>query len=143
MTSLASPELRDLAIRLLAAEAGHGEGSQDVAALKVCGKLGDLLSNLAGSEGFRSLVLRALAIARMEVPWLSQITIDRDGKLQGIAYRKEISRDEVIQGEMLLIAQILGLLGHFIGEPLVLQLVKEIWPSVPTQQDLASKAPNA
>ena len=64
MASLATPELRDLAIRLLAAEAGTGEGPQDAAATKVCGKLGDLLSDLAGSDGFRSLVLRALALSR-------------------------------------------------------------------------------
>lgn len=143
MASLASPALRDLAIRLLAVEAGNGEGSQDAAAFKVCGKLGDLLSDLAGSEGYRSLVSRALALSRTEVTWLSEISIDRDGNLQGMECRKEITHDEVVQGETLLIAQILGLLGHFIGEPLVLQLVKEIWPGVSNQQDLASKARNA
>jgi hypothetical protein len=143
MTSLASSGLRDLAIRLLAAEAGDGEGPQDAAALKVCGKLGDLLSDLAGSEGHRSLFTRALSMARVDVPWLSQISVDADGGIQGMGCRSELSRNEVIEGETLLIAHILGLLGVFIGEPLVLQLVKEIWPEVLIQQDLATKARNA
>jgi hypothetical protein len=143
MTSLASSCLRDLAIRLLAAEAGNGEGSQDAAALKVCGKLGDLLSDLAGSEGHRSLFTRALSMARADVAWLSQISVDADGSLQGMECRSEVSRNEVIEGETLLIAHILGLLGVFIGEPLVLQLVREIWPVIYDQQDLATKARNA
>jgi hypothetical protein len=140
MTSLASPEMRDLAMRLLASEAGDGEGSIDAAAGKVCGKLGDLVTDLAGAEGFHSLVSRALSLSRSEVTWLSEISIDHEGNLLGMECRREISREEVVQGETLFIAKILGLLGHIIGQNLVMQLIKEIWPSVFVQQDLGKKA---
>ena len=64
--NLASPPLRFLALQLLAEERDSGEGSQDPAAARVCGKLGTLLTKLAGGAGYCSLLSRAVALAQAE-----------------------------------------------------------------------------
>jgi hypothetical protein len=39
--------------------------------------------------------------------------------------------DELLEGGVVLVAQLLGLLTAFIGQTLTLRFVREIWPEVP------------
>jgi hypothetical protein len=43
----------------------------------------------------------------------------------------ELDQKEISDGENALVAQLLGLLVTFIGEPLTLSLVREVWPGAP------------
>ncbi|MBK6540112.1 MAG: hypothetical protein IPG10_02260 [Flavobacteriales bacterium] len=129
--NLASPPLRDLAERLLADERDPGEGASDPPVARVCGKLGALLSKLAGAAGYRSLLSRALALAQVEAPALKTLHVLPDGKLIGFYEATEgTHKEEFARSEVALVAQLLGLLHTFIGEPLTLQLVKEAWPEI-------------
>ena len=128
-----TPEVKRLASRLMAYEAGKvrtGEAPRS-AAFRVCDKLRRPLSRLAGIAGFRSLLSRSLALASGEVRWLKAIHINADGYLEGLdEAQARLSREEGETGEIVLVAQLLGLLATFIGEELMLRLVQEAWPDV-------------
>ena len=67
-----SASIRDRARRLLAVEAANESTSHPRAheAVRVCEKLRISLTRFAGADGFTSLLRRALALARAEVPAL-------------------------------------------------------------------------
>ena len=68
-----SPSIRDLARRLLTAS--HTAADPDAhEATQVCGTLGVSLTSIAGADGFKSLLSRALALASAEVPSLERIS---------------------------------------------------------------------
>ena len=122
---------RNLAGRLLAYEAAAGENSEptESAAFRVCEKLRQPLCSLAGVAGFRSLLSRALALARAEAPSLSAVQVGADGSLKGLdELGPQRDKDMAKEGGTLLIAQLLGLLLTFIGEGLTLRLVQDAWP---------------
>ncbi len=129
--SMPSPKIRDLARQLLALEAAQGKPSDDQVneAVKVCEKLRVIVSKLVGVAGFRSLLSRALALAKAEVPWLRVVRVQADSSLAGF---DEVERDEDTgvggNGECVLVAQLLGLLVTFIGQSLTLSLVRDAWP---------------
>jgi hypothetical protein len=132
--STAPPETRDYARRLIALEAARDEppvggGS---AAVRVCEKLRVPLAKLAGTEGFRSLLSRAVALAKSEAPALDAVVVRADGSLEGLDGAGH-DRDAGARGEAggVVVAQLLGLLVTFIGEPLTLRLVRDAWPEVP------------
>ena len=93
-------------------------------------KLRSPLSALAGASGFSSLLLRALAIARPEAPWLSSIEIDASGAID-LAKAKPAIASEIAEGEIALVAALLELLVTFIGELLTLRLLRDAWPKLP------------
>ena len=129
--SLATPPLRDLALRLLASESEMDAEANVASAVRVCEKLGALISKLAGAAGYRSLLARALTLAQAEVPWLRTVAVLPDGKLAGFEEGDAGAvSDAMGRGGSLLIAQLLGLLYTFIGEPLTMQLLKDAWPDV-------------
>jgi hypothetical protein len=120
-----------LARRLLAYEAAAGKTSQprEVAVFCVCEKLRRSLCALTGVAGFRSLLSRALALAKAEAPGLSAVQVMADGSLQGPGeLEPQIDKNHVGEGGVILIAQLLALLLTFIGEALTLRLVQDIWP---------------
>lgn len=132
--STASPAIRDFARRLIALEAARGEppvvGARE--AVRVCEKLRRPLARLAGVAGFRSLMSRALALAKAEVPSLAAVQVRADGSLEGLDDAGP-DRDAGAGGEggVVVVAQLLGLLVTFIGEPLTLRLVRDAWPDAP------------
>jgi len=127
----AVPPLRDLAERLLAEECDRSDGTNEPAAHRVCGKLGVILSKLAGAAGYRSLLARALTLAQAEAPDLKGVRVTPDALLEGFAEAKTITETEQFApGEVELVAQLLGLLLTFIGEPLTHKLVQEGWPAI-------------
>jgi hypothetical protein len=125
------PESRHLAQRLLTYEAVAGKNSEptESAAFRVCAKLRRPLITLAGVAGFRSILSRALTLARAEAPSLSVVQVAADGSLQGLdELEPQIDKEQARDEGAILIAQLLGLLLTFIGEGLTLRLVQDVWP---------------
>jgi hypothetical protein len=86
---------------------------------------------LMGKTGFRAVLSRALAVASAEVPWLVVVQVDAEGALEGWDKPEaQVEANELTEIGALLVAQLLGLLGAFIGESLTLCLVREIWPKL-------------
>ena len=125
------PQTLDLAQRLLAYESAAGKTSEPAkfAALRVCETLRQPLCALAGVDGFRSLLSRALTLARAEAPSLSAVQVAADGSLQGLdELEPQIDKDQAREAGLILIAQLIGLL-LLMGEGLTLRLViSEVLP---------------
>ena len=121
--------MRDLARRLLAANQ-VATGAQGDEAVVLIETLRIMLTKFAGPEGSKSLLRRALALARAEVPLLQNVKIDADGRLEGF---KEIVAGNGVGGAgneagVAITAHLLGLLVTFIGEPLTLRLERAARP---------------
>jgi hypothetical protein len=134
------PQTRDLAQLLSANEAAAGNTSESVelAAFRVCDTLRPPVCALAGVDGFRALLSRALALARAEAPILSVLQVAADGSLQGLdELGRQIDKDPVREGGVILIAQLLGLLLTFIGEAMTSRLVtSEVLPPLRSIPDI-------
>ena len=130
--SRVTPELRRVAHRLLALEAAAGKAAGAQApAVRVCDTLRRSLASLLGVAGFRSLLARALALAADEVRWLKAVRVAADGSLEGWGeLAGQLSQNEIAEGGVLLIAQLIGLLVTFIGAALTARLVQEAWPEL-------------
>jgi hypothetical protein len=87
---------------------------------RVCDKLRRPLTTLAGAAGFRSLLARALTLAKRESPVLGAWEVKSDGSLQGL-------NGEAAQSGAVLIAHLLGLMITFVGESLTLRLLHDVW----------------
>jgi hypothetical protein len=126
MRSADTPTTRELARRLLAYEAAEaGTAKADMQAVcRVCDKLRRPLTTLAGTAGFRSLLARALTLAKQESPLLAAWEVKADGSLQGL-------NGEAMQSGAVLIAQLIGLMITFIGESLTLRLLHDVWLDLP------------
>jgi len=125
------PKSRHLAQRLLTYEAVAGKNSDppESAALRVYAKLRRPLITLAGVAGFRSLLSRALTLARAEAPSLSVVQVTADGSLKGLEeLASQTGKEQARDGGAILIAQLIGLLLIFIGDGLTLRLVQDVWP---------------
>ncbi len=138
--SSASPSSLELAQRLLALEAAGAKkprGASHAAsradpAVRVCEELREVLTVFAGAAGFRSLLTRALTLAKAEEPSLAPVRVLDDGSLAGLdkAHVKDGSGGTAAAGQVL-VAQLLDLLVIFIGEPLTNRLVRSAWPELP------------
>jgi hypothetical protein len=126
------PQTRDLALRLLTYEDAAGKTFEptEFAAFGVCERLRKPLITLAGLAGFRSLLSRALTLARVEAPSLNAVQVAVDGSLQGLdGLRPQVDADQAREAGIILITQLLGLLVRVVGEAMTLQLVaSEILP---------------
>ena len=126
--STAPPSIRDFARRLVALEAAQDktrEADGEVV-VRVIEELRARLIKLAGVEGFRSLLARALTLAKGDFPLLNGVHISASGSLEGFEGTEE--NQETKQAGIRLVAHLLELLVTFIGEPLTLRLVRDTWP---------------
>jgi hypothetical protein len=121
----ATPELRTAAARLLALEAVAG--IRGPATARVNAKFRQVLSTLLGAAGFRALLARALTLAKAEAPELSAVQVQADGSLEGFT-TNDGGKRRFTDGEVVLLAHLLGLLVTFVGEALMLRLVNDAWP---------------
>lgn len=130
MMDISSASMRDLARRLLAAEAASQIATSAHAheGVRVCEKLQISLTRFAGSDGFKSLLRRALALARADVPALQTVNLKPDGSLEGCEVLAVDATKGGIEATVAIIAHLLGLLVTFIGKPFTLKLVREAWP---------------
>jgi hypothetical protein len=125
-----TPAIQSLARRLIATEVARDPSDGLVgAAVRACEKLRVPLGKLAGVAGFRSLMTRAMALATREVPWLDSVQVRADGSLEEFdAARSQQGAAQGGEAGAVVVAQLLGLLVTFIGEPLTLRLVRDAWP---------------
>jgi hypothetical protein len=129
----APSKTRGFAERLIAYETKVGESPDSTvpSAFLVCEKLRPLLATLLGNVGFSALLSRALTLAGSEVSWLRALRVGPAGSLEGFSEpQAHVSPDETVRGAVAVVAQLLGLLGAFIGEDLTLRFVREIWPKL-------------
>jgi len=129
--SRANPHMRHFAKRLIVYETMENKSSatKPPAAFHVCEKLHAHMATFMGNAGFRALLARALVLATTEVPWLSAVQVKADGALEGLEeLHTQLNPDELFEGGMVVLAQLLGLLVAFIGERLTFRLVSEVWP---------------
>ena len=125
--NMPSSSMRDLARRLLAlSQAAPGAHVHE--AVAVSEKLRVTLTRFAGSEGFASLLRRALVLASAEAPALQGVKIGAEGRLEG--FEKIVADTGAAGGEaaVAVTAHLLGLLETFIGRSFTLRLVREAWP---------------
>ena len=129
MRSADTSATRELAQRLLACEGvGASPAMADMHAVgRVCDKLRRPLTMLAGAAGFRSLLARALTLAKQESPVLGAWEVKPDGSLEGL-------NGEAAQSGDVLIAHLLGLLNTFIGEHLTLRILHDVWLDLPSSE---------
>ena len=128
--STTSPQIQELARRLLAFEAAHVNSSEARVhvAVQVIQDLRARLIKLAGVDGFRSLLSRALTLAKAEAPSLNMVQVSADGSLAGFEGIEQSQVGATGQAGMILVAHLLELLVTFIGEPLTLRLVRDKSP---------------
>jgi hypothetical protein len=128
-----SPKMKEFTLRLLACESALGKpaNAKDSEALRVCEKLRVLLTKTTGVGGFSALLSRALALAGAEVPWLTALQINSDGSLKDLhELEAKLESSVVIEGQVVLLSQLLGLLVTFVGPALTLQILQDIWPKM-------------
>jgi hypothetical protein len=130
-------KIRKLAQRLLWFEAAHTSGSPIPTVLRVSEKLRSALSILMGSSGFRSLLARSLTMAKALEPRLAAVHVDPDGSLQGWSTIGNENRDA--QADVIVVAQLLGLLATFIGEGLMQSLILDAWPDFNFEDNLEKR----
>jgi hypothetical protein len=126
--------MREFAERLITHEmGGHNSSETKIsAAWLVSEKLRPRLAMFMGAVGFQALLFRALMLANAEVPWLRLVHVKADESLEGPnELGAQVAPDEILEGCVVLLAQLLGLLVAFIGEDLTLRLVREVWPKKP------------
>jgi hypothetical protein len=71
-----------------------------------------------------------VALAKSEAPHLGGVHVQPDGSLEGLTALT--SETVVVEAYALVLAHLLGLLVTFIGERLTLQLVRDLWPELPS-----------
>jgi len=125
-------QTRDLAQRLISYQSAADKTSEPTkfAAFSVCETLRQPLYALAGEAGFRSLLSRALTLARAEAPSLSAVQVAADGSLQGLdELEPRIDKDQAREAGVILVAHLIRLLLFFLGEGITLRLVtSEVLP---------------
>ena len=123
--------MRDLARRLLALEAARVSPTDAHESVRVFEKLRISLVTFAGADGFMALLRRAVVLARSEFPSLKQVKIDADGHVEDLAQGGAAAVNLSTEAAAAITAHLLELLATFIGEPLTLRLLREIWPDEP------------
>ncbi len=110
------------------------------AAFRVCEKLRRSLSVLTGVMGFRSVLARALVLAKAEAPWLGELKLGLDGALAMTdELEARVGPEEAIRGSVILIRSLLGLLVIFIGERLTVRLLQDVWPKAVQKSSQSGK----
>ena len=130
MTEMASASMRGLARRLLAIESASQSAADSHIheGVRVCEKLQISVTRFAGSDGFASLLGRALALARAGNPSLQAVKLKPDGTLDGCEALAIAATNGESEAAIAIIAHFLGLLETFVGEPFTLRLVRQAWP---------------
>jgi hypothetical protein len=133
-----TPDIKDLAEKLLTREASCGTNSEAglSVVVRVCEKLQRPLALFAGAEGFRTLLVRALALARTHEPVLSVLRVNTSGSLEYLSEAdSNTDSDTVARAGYCIVEQLLSLLTVFIGKSLTLRLVRGAFPNLNDDAD--------
>jgi len=132
----ASPRMRRFAKHLIVSDALVNGASKAGRAtpFPITDTLRPHLVTLMGNGGVRALLARALALSAAEISWLRAVHVNADGDLEGLEAAGSIfDPAEFLEGRVVLLAQLLGLLVAFIGPSLTSSMVGEFWPQIPLQ----------
>jgi hypothetical protein len=84
-----------------------------------------------GLGGYRELLTYALPRAAAEASWLSGVRVNADGSLKiPEEPQRPLNLRQILEGGVILVAELIGLLVAFIGETLTLTILREVWPEV-------------
>lgn len=123
--------MRDFAERLIAFEVRKNVSSEVTPsnAFPETEKLRPHLATFMGNAGFRALLMRALALAGAEVPWLREVDVSPTSSLS-VPHEvgATLTAEAMLEGRVMLLAQLLGLMVAFVGEKLTHQLLLDVWP---------------
>ena len=138
-----SKETKDFARSLLAYEAaaGQGSGQGEPAVVRVCEKLHEPLCALAVVAGYRSLLARALTLARKEAPSLGAAQVTASGHFQGFVDAAQDEPRHASEGDILFIARLLGLLLALLGTAVTIQLVQDVFPRLTVTTEAGEVTP--
>ena len=123
MQSSESPTARELSDLLLDYEKVQANPAT-LTVSRVCDKLRLPLTTLVGAVGYRSLLNRALTLAKQESQVFAASEITSDGSLAELS-------EEAVQSSVVLVAHLIGLLITFIGHSLTMRLVQDVWVDLP------------
>ncbi len=140
----ATPELHNLAERLLAHEAKRlrspiiKNNVEDISAAAMeaaCLRLHKTLVPLIGATGFHALLARSLTLAKREYPFLDAITTNEkqaeECSLNGVREAAEkCGKTEIKREFAAIFANFIWLLVTFIGEDLAFMYLRETWSDV-------------
>jgi hypothetical protein len=127
MECASTMELKELARSILNYENPAGKfAGNDSALARVCEKLGRTLGKSTGVQGFQSLLKRSLALSNEEFPGLVSMQTNADGSLDVL---EKLKLNSNTQAEIVVLAQLLGLLVTFFGAELTRRLLLETWPA--------------
>lgn len=139
-----SRETLDLAERLLDYETAAGDTTESnkSALMRVCERLRLPLSAIVGVADYRSLLSRALMLAKLETPSLSTVQVTTDGSLQYLSETApQLDRKCGREEGVILLDKLLGLFLSFLGTALTLQLVEDISPCLKAAAESAAPVP--
>jgi hypothetical protein len=133
MTPLENAALRQLALKVLAQQAGSAAGAEALAAAarRAYDDLARVSAPLIGQVGVEALTGRALHLAQREYPWLVQARESEQAErpfAQVIACLERQDPAVAIEAAGAVFATLTGLLVTFIGEPLTVRLLRQAWP---------------
>jgi hypothetical protein len=121
---------RDVARRILDCEADIDDCGRADAGRSAIEKLRLYLTKFVGAAGFHALLSRALALARRQAPSLESVQVTPDGTLAGFDEAVPPGdREAGAAAALALLEQLIGLLVTFIGEPVTVQMVRDVWPN--------------
>ena len=132
--SRTTSQTRHLAKRIIIFETNRRRAGKTASPEKAndCHKLRPFIAALMGEAGFNTLFNRARSLASAEEPWLRNVYLDGDGKVElPLSIDSRLSTAEFFEGRVVLLAQFIGLMVALIGEKLTLDLVHRTWPEVP------------
>jgi len=127
-----TPRLRSFARRIIANDARENKPSANPPpSFPVREKLHPHLEALIGKGGVRALLWRARLLATAELPWLGSVHVNAEGSWEAEdEVRIQLDPDKFLEGRVILLAHLLGLLEAFIGENLTMHLVRDVWADV-------------
>ena len=126
----ASARMFVIAECLAAFEVGGNESARVASpGISACVKLRTQLSTLMGNAGFNALLVRAIALTKKDLAGMIDLEVRPDGTLRELdPVELKANLPELSRASVAVLAELLGLLVAFIGEPLVVGIVQEIWP---------------
>jgi hypothetical protein len=92
---------------------------------RICARLQTGLARWVGSAGYRTLVHRALELARPEHPALGKLSCDGNDREEIAAAVRVHGAAELTAGIVGLVATLIDLLGRIVGEEMAVELVKQ------------------
>jgi hypothetical protein len=127
--------MRKMAERLIMIESASFAAGDLTGIFPVIDRLRPHLANLMGNGGVRALLARSLVLAAAEASWLQVLHVNANGHFEGLeAIADDLEPAVFVDGKVILLAQLIGLLVALIGPSLSTRLISEVWPQIPLRE---------